>query len=701
MRMALVGIVAALALASSVATAGVALGPLDSSVELMADRLVSQQVANGSWAGEGDYTGVIVAGLVNAYQLTGRTAYLDAAERGGNYILNTMGPNFYGDGAYGLSRLSQTASDTVNNPWREALVTYYQSVKELSGGTQGYIDGFSATEPSYATFYLAQHTLTAYAVNAADKTLWRDGLVSFLDTVNDSSTGMPVFALGAAVQALAVTGPLDGALADLPSRLLGHQVVSGENAGSFYWRFDHTSPPGTDPSGFTEDAIYGTLGLLAADRANPSLAYDDNILLAFQALANGVDSDDGRVYEHLWSGGMSYNTYAGEMLQLVYRPGDLNPDVSQVTALPNELPSDGHFVGVLEILLRDGDGSGMEGLAASIVVTQTGAGAVVVGLVTEIGGGLYRASLTGTAKGEVTLTVTVGGTVLTTHPQVMVYTQGEDGWPVANAGPDQYVTDLDHSGDEVIILNGSASHDNEGPISSWLWFLNGSQIASDQVVSVTLAVGVHNIVLVVEDAEGHIDMDEVLVYVNPPLGITASLDHDWVYQNTVVTTQDRHMCTLTVRVSANALAGEVYQITSVVEAGGTLLNFRLEPGSLPAVLELVGAELVGQVDILGGRRGQSIASAPLYHVLTITVTGQERGQVATVNVPLALRNLADINGDGAVTASDKLEMNKNLNGLATLPGIGLRELDLTGDGTTVNAEDKLVINQVLNGLIVP
>ena len=377
------------------------------------------------------------------------------------------------------------------------------------------------------------------------------------------------------------------------------------------------------------------------------------------------------------------------------------PPTLSLLALPNELPSDGHFLGVLEILLRDGDGSGLEGLAASIVVTQSGAGAVVVGPVTDVGGGLYRAGLAGAAKGEVTLSVAVavGGWVLSAHSLVIVYTQGEDGWPVANAGPNQYVTDLDQLGSEMIILNGAGSHDNEGPISSWLWFLNGSEIASDQTAAVILAVGVHNIVLVVEDAEGHVDMDEVRVCVNPPLGISASLDHDWVYQNTEVTTQDRHQCTLTVRVSANALAGEVYQVTSVVEAGVALRNFRLEAGSLPATLVPVGDELVGHIDILGGRRGESIA--PLYQALTVTVAGQQRGQVATVNVPLVLRTLGDIDGDGAVTAADKLQMNKALNGLATLPGIGLRELDLTGDGVTVNAEDKLVINQVLNGLAVP
>ena len=77
------------------------------------------------------------------------------------------------------------------------------------------------------------------------------------------------------------------------------------------------------------------------------------------------------------------------------------------------------------------------------------------------------------------------------------------------------------------------------------------------------------------------------------------------------------------------------------------------------------------------------------------------GQAATQDVTLKLRLLGDIVEDGIVNASDKLEMNKKLNGLANLPGITLRDLDLSGDGALVNAEDKLAINQVLNGLIVP
>ena len=175
------------------------------------------------------------------------------------------------------------------------------------------------------------------------------------------------------------------------------------------------------------------------------------------------------------------------------------------------------------------------------------------------------------------------------------------------------------------------------------------------------------------------------------LAITASADFSWVYQNTATTTIDRHKSVLTVNITDGSAPSETYAIT-IQENHESVTNFQItQPVSIvPGTPQTVNA--------LGGRRDLSLAGN---YTLNVTVTGTPGGQTATADVPLTLRLLADIDGDGSVTASDKLEMNKSLNGLATLPGIGLRELDLTGDGATVNAEDKLVINQVLNGLIVP
>ena len=185
----------------------------------------------------------------------------------------------------------------------------------------------------------------------------------------------------------------------------------------------------------------------------------------------------------------------------------------------------------------------------------------------------------------------------------------------------------------------------------------------------------------------------------PTLTITAGLDSGWVYQNTAVSTLDRHKSVLTVNITGGSAVGQSYAIT-VQENGGAMTHFQV---AQPAAM-VAGSPRT--VNVVGGRRNTAAASpfvdgAYVPYTLNVNVTGSPFSQTATVVVPLVLRPLADLDGDGAVTAADKLEINKNLNGLATLPGIALRELDLTGDGATVNAEDKLVINQILNGLMVP
>ena len=417
--------------------------------------------------------------------------------------------------------------------------------------------------------------------------------------------------------------------------------------------------------------------------------------LIWEATAQPVLSSTGLFLESDFVDGSTYGLQAYDpdhpeaviTLTLIPPP----PEMS-LLALPDELPSDGHFVGALEIQLGDA-GSGLEGVAGTIIVDQTwGSGAVQVGPVTEVGGGLYRASLAGQTKGDVTLTVTETSTGAWRDLEVFVYTPGQDGRPVANAGTDQAVPE-DEYGEALVTLNGSLSYDNEGPIASWRWFLNDEEIDTGQQVTVILETGVHRIVLIVEDAEGNVDMDEVQVTVGlaAPLEISETLDFIWVYQNTATATKDRHGCQLTVRIVSGGDESDTY-VVSLRENDEPLTHF--------SAASLVGLDpdTPATVEVFGGRR--DLVAAGTY-TLNVTVVGLFSGREATVNVPLSLRLLGDIDGDGAITASDKLEMNKTLNGLAVLPGVTLRDLDLTGDGVTVDAEDKLVMNQVLNGLAVP
>jgi hypothetical protein len=312
---------------------------VDQAVTAIADKLEADQIKEGvhtgSWPQEAWFTGAIVAGMADAYEVMGRSVYKASAELGGNYIVEQSQGNFYDSEALALTRLSEIAKDPADNMWRSAASSFYKAVKyDFEGGTNAYISSYAGLDPSIVVSYLANHTVAADYVGATDSKIWRQGLISWLSHVDDACI-FPVMALGAATWALAQTGPLDetlidpfgnGApywnmkrLKDLPGLLLSYQVPDGQpGAGGFYWRFDH-GDGGSGQSqgwGYTEDAIFGTLGLIAASKGGfepdePNLV--QAILSAREALIAGVRSD-GVVFELLSQEGSIYYVYAGEML---------------------------------------------------------------------------------------------------------------------------------------------------------------------------------------------------------------------------------------------------------------------------------------------------------------------------------------------------------------------------------------------------
>jgi hypothetical protein len=318
---------------------------ISEAVDTVAHRLQINQIKEGStigyWPGEMSLMGSIVAGMANAYELSCDVDYKESAESGGDFVLWTAQENFFGDEMYALTRLSRISSDPCDNPWRDKVSDFYENVKHSVGGTENYISNFYVIESSTAVFYLANHVVAAYYVDAADKEIWRQKLIDFLSRV-DNSSYYPVMALGAATWSLAQSGSLDetsinssgeGApywelkkLSDLPELLLSHQVQDGQpGAGSFYWQFGHTD---SSPNGYTEDAIFATRGLVAAYWANPDSNLEVAIHNAREALLNGISSE-GVVWERLSQEGSIYYTYSGEMLQVLAElviPGDLNFD---------------------------------------------------------------------------------------------------------------------------------------------------------------------------------------------------------------------------------------------------------------------------------------------------------------------------------------------------------------------------------------
>ncbi len=233
------------------------------------------------------------------------------------------------------------AEDPNHNIWQNALVDFFLSPRKghTEDSTEEYLVAFDGLEPSTATFYLAHYLVAADYVNDLDEEIWRHALITHLARIDDEAV-YPVMALGAATWALTLTDSptetlvtthevrpdpwyWDGVtVGDLPELLAGHQVPEGELfAGSFYWRLDHTDGgTGGVVSGYTEDTVFGTLGLEAVaskSQAEPGDEIHQAILAAQEALLHGVD-ETGQVYEHLTRNGAMYNTFSGEMMQVLW-----------------------------------------------------------------------------------------------------------------------------------------------------------------------------------------------------------------------------------------------------------------------------------------------------------------------------------------------------------------------------------------------
>lgn len=362
-------------------------GSIGDAVNTMASNIQSSQITiqgddYGSWPGEEEFMGGIVNGMVSAFDMTDDTAYSGAAWQGAisMHTYQDFGRwqmyNFYGDQVLAFARMEQLQTkDPRFDIWGSVIDQFYDDVQAIGDpfntsvlfGTKQYImNGLWQGEVSSNVYYLANHAVAAFMADAEDKAIWREGLIKGLALVNDDDAQFPVMALGAATWALATTGPLDNTpvdpaaeegnpwfgvvLADLPAILLSHQVPDGGfDEGSFFWRFDHGGG-GLEvvTEGYTEDAIFGTLGLLAAWEAsdpNDPISADlgSGLFAATVAVLSNL-KPDGIVYEHLSieEGAQDRLAYAGEILFLIGELGlDLDFDLEllgDATALLDLLP---------------------------------------------------------------------------------------------------------------------------------------------------------------------------------------------------------------------------------------------------------------------------------------------------------------------------------------------------------------------------
>lgn len=176
---------------------------------------------------------------------------------------------------------------------------------------------------------------------------------------------------------------------------------------------------------------------------------------------------------------------------------------------------------------------------------------------------------------------------------------------------------------------------------------------------------------------------EALVVEPQALGVTAGLDWDWVYQNTVKATGDRHHCVLTIGVTSDPNGNSAYGATVTVAATSTGA-VAVEPTADPLVWIVrggrVGVDPVGRVD------------------LDIEVTGLTAGGQGAATAWLTVRRLGDVDGNGGAEPTDMSLMINRMNGKPVPYPDRAMDLDVNGG---VEPTDLSMLTNLLNGVALP
>lgn len=107
-----------------------------------------------------------------------------------------------------------------------------------------------------------------------------------------------------------------------------------------------------------------------------------------------------------------------------------------------------------------------------------------------------------TGNHKITLEVTDNDGIMSTDDIIISVVNVNNIAPVANAGSNSIVVDVDKNGSESVPLNGSASIDADGTIANYSWIENDVEIATGRTAAATLNLGVHVIKLEITDNDG-------------------------------------------------------------------------------------------------------------------------------------------------------------------------------------------------------
>ncbi|CAG1007078.1 Collagenase ColH [Phycisphaerales bacterium] len=240
--------------------------------------------------------------------------------------------------------------------------------------------------------------------------------------------------------------------------------------------------------------------------------------------------------------------------------------------------------------------------------------------------------------------------------------------PVANAGADAVVDDMDGNGSESVSVFGAGSNDPDGTIVNYLWQEGAATLSDGPTANPTISLGwgVHNLSLTVTDNLGGTASDSVVVTINRVPVADAGADQ------TVVDSDNSGAEMITLNGSGSN------------DPDGTITNYLWEEGA---------ATLANGVN-----PGPSVSLGVGIHSITLTVT-DNRGSTGSDTVIVEVQPGTppcdpDVNCDGAVNGFDVEATEQAING--DFSNFCQATADLNGDGAE-NGFDIETEEQRVNG----
>ncbi len=258
-----------------------------------------------------------------------------------------------------------------------------------------------------------------------------------------------------------------------------------------------------------------------------------------------------------------------------------------------------------------------------------------------------------------------GPTVNTQDPAQVAACSDPNQPPSANAGPDRSVPDSDGAPGENVTLAGSAV-DPEGEALTYQWILNDSTIATGPTPTVALPEGSSTLTLVVTDAGGATNTDDVTITVTAAGGLVANAGAD---RNVLDTDNEvGEQVTLDGSLSTPAAAIATYRWsaitggeTELILGNGVTLQTRLPDGE--NIIRLLISDTAGNQasDMVVITVGEGVSITTLSDIPNLT-PNQRRVALALDRICGDLRGLS---GSEAPLTDDQDNLLTRCNGLQT------------------------------------